>query len=468
MANIKELLGWRLLNSVLKSNGEKLITHKTKEIFNSNIAELKNIALLQSEKTELPRLELIEEVYRKFKSLEKKPLETMIEQFSKREVRLLVWSIDYKGEDSILFGSHLTKFISLVNEFWRDSFIIPIWYILLKNWTALNNDKAKFSEYITFLKYKCDHYDKSKKDVLAIKSNFKFWRPKGEARLANHLISNGISINNICSSLNINSLIIGTEFYYESFKLYLNRLKQEDISSDIIKQIVDEIYKLQNSKYQLIYLSTLLMKSEFSSEISLIQRASVVVIGDPVIKRYWQNKNLNPFQSELVENARKKLIVLMNKDFIEIFFSKLVQDPRREAYWLKFIDNIEDIKFVGNKLNYNTLKNNEQISKYVDARYFVTRSNQSTCALVIWAKDYVFVEFSDTGSLYIYTLETFNAEIKLKYIERIEDLKIWPRGMSAVKLDGPNYLDLSPEGSVPHIGDWESRLNVWMDKYFYK
>lgn len=467
MATIKELLGWRLLNSVLKSNGEKLITHKTKEIINSNIDELKNIALLQSEKTELPKLELIEEVYRKFKSLETKPLEVMIEQFSKREVRLLVWSIDYKGEDSILFGSHFSKYISLVNEFWRDSYIIPIWYVLLKNWIALSHDKSRHLDYLSFLKTKCDAYDKSRKDVLAIKSNFKFWKAKGESLFVNHLISRKITINNICSALNLNLNIIDTEYYYESFRLYLNRLQKEDITKELIEHVINEVCNLNHSKYQLIYLSILLTKSKFSSEIILIQRTSVVLIGDPVIKRYWQNNHLNNFESELVENARKKLIALMNKDFIEIFFSKLVQDKRRENYWLSFIENIEDIKFVGNRLNYHILKNNEQISKYVDARYYVTRSNQSTCALIIWAKDYVFVEFSDTGSLYIYKQERFSAKIKVKHIERIEDLKIWPREMRAAKLDRPNYLNVYPEGNLDHRGDWESRLNVWMNKYFY-
>jgi hypothetical protein len=199
----------------------------------------------------------------------------------------------------------------------------------------------------------------------------------------------------------------------------------------------------------------------------LTQKTSLDVVGDPVVKIFWQNKHLNDIENELVESARKKLIVLMNKDFIEHFFSKLVQDPRREAYWLKFIDNIEDIKFVGNKLNKNILKSNEQISEYVNTRYYPTRSNQSTCALIIWAKDYVFVEFSDTGSLYIYKNESFRSNIKLKYIERIENLKIWPRDMTAVKLQGNYHMSLLPEGNLAHRGDWESRLNVWMNKYFY-
>jgi hypothetical protein len=465
MANIKELLHWKLLYSVFKSNGEKLITHKTKEIFNANITQLNNIAVKQSKISELPKQELIEEVYDKFKSLETAPIEDLMEHFSKREVRLLVWSLDYKGKDSILFGTQFFKFVSLVNEYWRDSYIIPLWYILLKNWNTLSNHKTRFPEYTGMLKKKCDVYDKSRKDVLAIKSYFNFWEQDGTDEFVNYIISNKIQIPTVCQSLNLNVNLIGTDYYYESFLLYLKRTRKEDISYDLVGEILLEIRKIKNSKYQLLYLSILLTYSKFYLEISVIQRTAIDIIGDPITKRHWVNQHLNAEEAELVEAARKKLLVLMNKDFIEVFFSKLVQDPRREAYWLKFIDYIEDIKFVGNRLNYSFLKNNEEISKYVDARYSITRSNQTTSALIMWAKDYVFVEFSDTGAVYIYRKESF--KIKTKHIEKITDLKSWPRGMAVIKSVG-NYWEFIPEGTHAHMGEnWELRLNIWMKKCFY-
>jgi hypothetical protein len=469
MANIRELLHWKLLNSVFKSNAEKLITHKTKEVFNTNITQLNNIAAKQSQMNQLPKQELIEEVYDKFKSLETVPIETLLEHFSKREVRLLVWSLDYKGKDSILFGTQFFKFVSLVNKYWRDSYIIPLWYILLKNWNTLSDHKTRFPEYTSMLKNKCDAYDKSRKDVLAIKLHFNFWEKKvGIDAFVDFLISKNIQIPTVCQSLNLNANLIGTDYYFESFLLYLKRIKNEDIYNDLVIAVLLEIRKIKNSKYQLLYLSTLITYSKFYSEISVIQRTAIEVIGDPITKRHWLNNHLNAAEEELVEAARKKLLVLMNKDFIEIFFSKLVQDPRREVYWLKFIDHIEDIKFVGNRLNYSFLKRNEQISKFVDARYSITRSNQSTSALIMWAKDYVFVEFSDTGAIYIYKTATFNSKIKLKYIERIEDLKTWPVGSSVIKSSGSNFWAFKPEGTHAHIADsWEFRLNIWMKKYFY-
>lgn len=466
MANIKELLHWRLLFTVFRTNGKKLITHETKSVFNENINALNIIASQQSKISEIPKVELIKEVYLKFKDLEDEPNEIFLNSFSKREVRLLVWSLDFKGKDSILFSKQFLKFISLMNDYWRDSYIIPLWYILLKNWNTLNKNKTRFSEYISMLKRKCDAYDKSRKDVLAIKTHFDFWEEKeGIDAFVNFLVLNNVKISNICKSLNLNTNLIGTDYYYESFLLYLKRVKEVNITNDLVAETVFEIRGIQETKYKLLYLSVLLTYPRFKSEIPEIQRAAFDIIGDPIVKRHWVNKHLNEEEAELVENARKLLMVLMNKKFIKLFFSKLVQDPRRETYWLKFIDDIEDVKFIGNKLNYSILKNDQEISKYVDARYTITRSNQSTSALIFWAKKYVFVEFSDKGAVYIYRRESFS--IKTKHIENITDLKRWPRGMAVIKSVG-NYWEFMPEGTHAHIGEkWEFRLNIWMKKYFY-
>jgi len=465
MANIKELLHWRLLFTVFRTNAKKLITHDTKSVFNENINALNTIAYQQSQSSEIPKAELIEEVYLKFKDLQDEPKERLLNSFSKREVRLLVWSLDFKGKDSILFGKQFSKFISLMNAYWRDSYIIPLWYILLKNWNTLTLNKIRFSEYTSMLKRKCDAYDKSRKDVLVIKLHFYFWKnKKGINQFVNVLISNNIHMSKVCQSLNLNANFIGTDYYHESFLLYLKRIKEENKTNDLVTEIVLEIREIQETKYKLLYLSVLLNNDEFKSEISVIQRAAFDIIGDPIVKRHWVNKHLNAEEAELVEKARRKLMVLMNKKFIKIFFSKLVQDSRRETYWLNSINDIEDVKFIGNKLNYSILKNNQEISKYVDARFTVTRSNQSTSALIFWIKNYVFVEFSDKGAVYIYKRESFN--IKTKHIERITDLKRWPTGMAVIKSKSENYRILRSEGTHAHIGDeWEFRLDIWKENF---
>jgi hypothetical protein len=170
-------------------------------------------------------------------------------------------------------------------------------------------------------------------------------------------------------------------------------------------------------------------------------------------------------QEDSVESARKKLNTILNKRFIKVFFEKLVQDDRRKKYWLKFIDKIDDIRFSGNRDNFRYLKNIESVSKHVDSRYKITSRNQPTCALIIYARNFVFVEFTDTGALYIYKNKNFR--VNLNSINGMEDLKTWSRYDYACKnSDTQGYVDLNEEGRITHQGYWEGRVDVWMRKYF--
>lgn len=467
MATGKELLNWNFKSSAFKTNAKRLITSKTKMVLNENKVRLNDIAKQSMSDNVLPKQKVLEEMYYKFKSLEQQPLEFLLVSFTKREVRLLVWALDYKQEDSILYSNHFPKFKSLVSEYWRDSYIIPIWYVLLNNWKDLDKHKARKQEFTAWLKKNCDEYDKLRKDVLVIKEHFSFWQTQGDERFAAYLKNKGIHISNVCTKLNMNTNILSTTYYYEMYLGYLYSIHNGSVSTAWIEEVLSYIKKLENVKYRLLLISVLITESKFSAQLTNIQNVALTHIGDPIVKRYWGNSYLDKDEKAIVEAARRKLIVLMNKDFIEFFFSELVQDTRRKAYWLKFIDHIEDIRFVGNRYHYSILKNKQEISKYVDSRYTITKRNQQTCALVISAKDYVFIEFSDTGSIYIYLKENF--KIKLKHVEKIEDLKIWPKDMSIIKksLKGNYYPDLYPEGTLSHRGEWEIRLDIWKKKYFY-
>jgi hypothetical protein len=103
----------------------------------------------------------------------------------------------------------------------------------------------------------------------------------------------------------------------------------------------------------------------------------------------------------------------------------------------------------------------------VDSRYKATSRNQATCALIIYSQDYIFVEFSDTGALYIYKHQSF--KVNLNNIRAIDDLKLWPIGRYACKnSEYSDYFDLNEEGRITHQGEnWELRVNAWMLKYYH-
>ena len=182
----------------------------------------------------------------------------------------------------------------------------------------------------------------------------------------------------------------------------------------------------------------------------------------------WRSNDLSSEEQKKVEQARRKLSALLNREFIEIFFKELVKDERREKYWLKFIDEISDLKVVGNEANKLYLKKTDDISKLVEDRYIETSSIRSTCALIMHAKDFVFVEFSDMGPLLIFKKDTFNRRIDLEKVETVDDLKVWSiRDYACRNSARQGYVNLYIEGRITHQGRWENRVDVWMRRYYY-
>jgi hypothetical protein len=227
------------------------------------------------------------------------------------------------------------------------------------------------------------------------------------------------------------------------------------------------LQKHNNKRVTIISCSQIINSNKFNQTIDIVKTQTVVMVGDPIKAHLWRYNGLSKIQEESVESARKKLNILLNQHFIKVFFEKLVQDERRKKYWLKFIDKIDDIKFSGSRDNYRYLKNIESVSKYVDSRYKTTSRNQSTCALIIYSRNFVFVEFTDTGALYIYKRKNF--QVNLNAINGMEDLKTWSRDDFACKnSDTPGYVDLNEEGRITHQGYWEARVDVWMNKYFHQ
>jgi hypothetical protein len=225
------------------------------------------------------------------------------------------------------------------------------------------------------------------------------------------------------------------------------------------------LQKHNNKKVTIISCSQIINSDKFNQSIEIVKTQTVALIGDPIKTHLWRYNGLTKTQENSVELARRKLNIILNKRFIKVFFEKLVQDERRKKYWLKFIDNIDDIKFSGNRDNFRYLKNIESVSKYVDSRYKITNKSQPTCALIIYARNFVFVEFTDTGALYIYKNRNF--QVNLNTINGMEDLKTWSINDSACKNSKrPGYVILNEEGRITHQGDWEKRVNVWMKKYF--
>ncbi|MBN1969444.1 MAG: hypothetical protein JW870_08770 [Candidatus Delongbacteria bacterium] len=470
MQNTKEILKWYLNFSEMKYAAEHVFSRETKNIVDISIHQLKELSERLPDGNKLPEKKLIKDVYFLFYKESNKEYQYLISLFSKRDTRVLVYALDYKPENGgeiILFSEKFVIARNLILDKWKDSFIISLWHVLLKNWNNLLVFQTQRELLTELLNSKCNAYDKTRKDILGVTRIISFFLTKDSPKeFAINLIKYKKLINGAHITLKQKESILLYEYFSSVIYSYIETIDEKIITTEITVSIYNFLQKHNNKKVTIISCSQIINSNKFNQTIDIVKNQTVAMIGDPIKEHLWRFNGLSSTQEESVESARKKLNILLNQHFIKVFFEKLVQDERRKKYWLKFIDKIDDIKFSGSRDNYRYLKNIESVSKYVDSRYKTTSRNQSTCALIIYSKNFVFVEFTDTGALYIY--KKLNFKVNLNTIDTMEDLKSWPTHKYACKnAEQSGYIYLNEEGRITHQGYWESRFDSWMRKYYH-
>ncbi|MCW0482981.1 EH signature domain-containing protein [Gaoshiqia sediminis] len=471
MQNTKEILKWHLNFSEMKYAAEHVFSRETKSIVDISIRQLKELSERLPDGNKLPEKKLIKDVYFLFQRESHKEYFYLISLFSKRDTRILVYALDYQPENGgeiILFSEKFDTARKLILDNWKDSFIINLWHVLLKNWNNLLVFQTQREQLTELLNSKCNAYDKSRKDILEVTRIISFFLKKDSPKeFARNLISYKKLISDSHVTLKQKESILLYEYFSSVLEQYIDCIDINSITRETTSSIFLFLQKHNNKKITLISCSQIINSNKFNQTIDIVKNQTVSMVGDPIKAHLWRYDGLSRTQEESVESARKKLNILLNQHFIKVFFEGLVQDDRRKKYWLKFIDKIDDIKFSGSSGNYRYLKNIESVSKYVDSRYKITSRNQSTCALIIYSRNFVFVEFTDTGALYIYKRKNFR--VNLNSISGMEDLKTWSRDDYACKnSDSPGYVILKEEGKIDHRShNWEDRVDIWMDKYYH-
>jgi hypothetical protein len=197
------------------------------------------------------------------------------------------------------------------------------------------------------------------------------------------------------------------------------------------------------------------------------------ILGDITLNATWAPFiGANEEDKRLLNRARELVNKWLARDSIKVFFEVCVQDPRRKAYWLRYVDYVHEFKVVGSYLVRSRLKSSPVVSDQADSFFISINSTYSeTAALVMHIRNKVFIEFSDLGALYIYNdtnrMVAFLRAGK-RHIRGISDLK--DTYLPTISETSWSYYTgeehFPPEGRLVHGGSWEDRLNYWMRLFF--
>ena len=156
----------------------------------------------------------------------------------------------------------------------------------------------------------------------------------------------------------------------------------------------------------------------------------------------------------------QKARLILNKwvltAFVDVFFNVLINDPKRRAYWLEKVKDIQTVKVYGSYMAKRKLTSREEIRPYIidengrsTNRFKLINSSKSNAGIVMDIGEHQIVEFSDSGALYCY----LKGKVRIpKDVRSISDLKIPSMELAA-----------SPQASYAHKSIWDKEKLIYLN-----
>lgn len=453
---------------------ERIISDTSQRRINANISRLKDVMdNLPDGDAEIDG-QTASEVYHNFLSYykSKKALE-------KRDIRRLSSLLKYAPEGyEPIFSSvpMLKSAIELFRNNWRDTFLSGLIRCVLTQWKS--GDRESFKLLLDFINTKVKSYEGRRKSILAFQDNRRYLTPKnGTLLLAKDLINSEKSILDAEAFCGIPSKWLPYEYFVDVIiKYYRSRIEKHSSSTDIqklIERMIEDLKSLfENHHHKLTKqmvmgsIINFVAESERSFGIDFqkyIQKEAFKIVGDPANNDDWRpDANTTVEEKETIEKAREILNNWISRDFIKVFFEKCISDEDRKRFWLNIAQKYSiSFKLVGTFTTRKMLKNIESVSEYVESRFITTQTDTSVTAIVMYIGKYMIVEFARIGhALYAYKQDgryTPSLEGRIRNHEALKN-----RDLETVRL---GELDEREEGRFSHQGEWQVRLNSWLEKF---
>lgn len=439
----------------------RVADHQTEKVINRNVSKLKEIeGRLMVDKGIEVSLQSIDEVIRKVKRLSSKGDDSM-ENWSVRELRIVSYylmKLRNKADDY-----HFA--LSLLDKGWKNMFFNGLIFYLMNSWNSIESEYREATSQLVIKKLH-EYTDRNKKYLL-YRNYANLFDKNGPVRMVALLSAKNIKLTDAPTIIGFKNSAIKQSYYSDVIIRYVENNKIRSL--DKIEEILEE-HNLDRTK-KLVFANLVEREDRKGDGVkrAILCRFINRLLGDVTLETTWA-----PFAGATHEEAQKlkramKLVYMwFAQQIIEVFFEVCVQDKDRKDFWLKYVGNLSGFKIVGSTATKRLLQNDSRVSGMFLKHFIETNQYTSTTsALVLFIKNKMIVEFSDTGALYVYN--QFHEKVKLIttqkkfHLSSTNDLKI-PSMQLLIEADYWGGYDYNEEGRMTHQGYWQSRLSQWMDR----
>ena len=434
----------------------RVADHQTERVINLNVRKLKSIEerMFVDEGIKVSKQSIDEILYNVVQAAH---TEDKSKEWTMRELRIVSYYLMKLQDEEEVFDYAL----KLLDNDWRNMYFNGLVFYLMNSW-CLIKPELRFKTSRLVIK-KLQEYRDNNKRYLLLKNHANMFEDAGPLRLASLLINQDKNIREAPFVLGSKASALSQSYFSDVIVYYSNRheLKEEEL---------EEIFELHDAKRtkQLVF-ADLVQKAERNGDpVQQTQLSKFInrTLGDVSLTSTWA-----PFLGATYEEALKlkktmqQVNLWFTRRIIETFFEVCVQDRDRKKFWLDYVQYVRGFKIVGSTMTKRLLQNDPRVSNMFQRHFIETNSTYSqTAALVLCIKDYVLIEFSDTGSVYAYKQNNNKVQFLRKgtrYMTSTNNLKNTSLGNLVENGNwyGTSYND---EGRLTHRGYWQDRLKMWL------
>ncbi len=426
-------------------------------VINQNMRKLKSIEerLLVDEGIKVSKQSIDEILYKVVQYAKKEDFN--MENWTMRELRIVSYYMMKLQDDENAYVYALM----LLDNGWRNLFFNGLVFYLMNSWCLIKPDLRKSTSQL--IVKKLQQYRDNNRRYLLLKNHANMFEEMGPQRLALLLVSQNKDVREAPLVLGSKPSAFSQSYFSDVIVKYCDR---KSVNLDILEEIF-ETHNVARTK-KLVFAELVKRADANGDPLAQTQLSKFInrQLGDVTLASTWA-----PFAGATYEEAQKlkRAMQLVNLWFtrriIETFFEVCVQDRDRKKFWLDYVPYVSGFKIVGSTMTKRTLQNDQRVSTMFQRHFIETNSTYSqTAALVLSIKNYVLVEFSDTGSLYAYKQGNQMVQFLRKgtrYMTSTNDLKDTSMEILVEKTTW-GYTYYNEEGRLTHRGYWQDRLKQWM------
>lgn len=355
--------------------------------------------------------------------------------------------------------------LTLLENNWRDMFFNGLSFYCMDKWNKIDPQLRRYT--CKLLRNKLISYQDGNKRYMVMKNHANLFDEAGPLRMSAMILQKKLNIKEAPSLFGNKPSTINQSYYSDVIVNYCNANCIMDV--DMLESIF-EIHNLERTK-KLVLVDLVDRVNKNGND---LQRTQLCKFANRILnKDITLNVTWAPFlgatekEAQKLRRAKDLVNLWFNQRIIETFFEVCVPDRSRKDFWLNYIGNLDSFRIVGSTATKKLLQSDSRISGMFQSYFIETDSlTSNNSALVFFMKNKMLVEFSESGSLYVY--EKGHPMVKTvldrKYkISNANDLKT-PSMSNLIEIKDRRVCYHYEEGRMPHQGNWQSRLKNWIQR----